>query len=169
MPTRHRVLLLLLCALPALARALPQRVQVPPDSLPSANDITSPHSSTRNEDFLTGFFQSPAVLGITVALAVSLLIASLVTIVCLMRARRKAGVSGREGGERRGRGWGNGMGEGDGSLGRTVGGVGRDAEKAVGGGGWWRGRERTLVGRGGEGRGGGKREVGRRISSGEGK
>ncbi|MCJ1433341.1 hypothetical protein MMC27_002701 [Xylographa pallens] len=134
MPTHHRVLFL---ALPALALALPQRVQVPPPSLPSSDDV-SPHTSTGNENFLAGFFQSPAVLGITIALAVSLLIASLVTIVCLMRARCKVGIGGRQSDERRGRGWGNLMGEGGGSLGRTTGGVRRDAEKAVEGRGWWR-------------------------------
>ncbi|MCJ1316273.1 hypothetical protein MMC15_001594 [Xylographa vitiligo] len=149
MPARHRSLLLFL-ALPALVRALPQRVQIPPASMPGPDDITAPGTSTRNEDFLAGFFQSPAVMGITVALAVSLFIASLVTIVCLMRARRSVGVRGHEsngegngvgGGGRdwRGwRGWRGWMGEGVGRRGGTVGGTPRDEGKAEKGGGWWR-------------------------------
>ncbi|MCJ1381147.1 hypothetical protein MMC17_004256 [Xylographa soralifera] len=145
MPTYHRFSLLLL-AVPVLARALPQRVQVSsePDSQPAADNGRGPDTSTPDEDFLAGFFQSPALLGITVALAVSLLVASLVTIMRLMRARRRTGVRGREsiegaGGVRGGgRGLAEWMRERGGSLGRTVGGVRRNVEKAGEGGGWWR-------------------------------
>jgi len=145
MPARHRFLLLL--ALPALALALPQRVQIPPASMPGPDDITDPDTSTRNEDFLAGFFQSPAVMGITIALAVSLFIASLVTIVCLMRVRRNVGVRGQEsngegngvvGGGRGWRSWIGWIGEGAGSRGGTVGGTRRGEEKDEKGGGWWR-------------------------------
>ena len=101
-------------------------------------------------------------MGITIALAVSLFIASLVTIVCLMRVRRGGEGGGQESG---GRGGGRGLEDwlrrrGGGVRDGERSGLGRVEEKAgMGGVGWrfWRwekgvsnGGEAGTGGRGGE-------------------
>jgi len=69
---------------------------------------------------LAMFFSSPALTGVTIALAVSLFVESFVTIVCLVRARRRVGGGGVVGEEGRndenrgGRGGENARKEGEG-------------------------------------------------------